>query len=440
VSIFNRAGVRQISQDTMADLGPGMHPRISIKGGRFTLIDAGGTKYPWPNLTLPVIVVGANPKKSKVYYDGPYDPEGTTPPTCFSDNGIAPSMNATRKMARTCAECELGAWGSDVSQMTGKPTKACDDKKKLAVIVIGDTAQLTYELQIPPATLKNLNKYAAFVGSNSTPDGSRKADVCDIVTNISFMPDQVGILDFAAAAWIDSVGPDGLLCQGPSPDDGAAIAARIDAIWDSGVIDELVGLNDKPWGGPPALAAPAPQSYMEAIANQSQPQGALMRGSTPVPVTGPYAGPAGVPATRPQQAFPTPVHAQELAAQGSSRDLMAFDRQVPVQEQPQASGRGGARAGAGRKPRTVAPAPSQALQPQGSPATLHAPGQQAQVFPGAPELDSGIPPFLRRPAANEPAPQAAHPAAGGPFGTPQPPPSGIQEAVSAAFNLSTKRN
>src|SRR5882724_3649550 len=143
VSIFNRAGVRLVSADATADLGAGMHPRVSIKGGRFTLIDAGGTKYPWPTLALPVIIVGANPKKSKVYFENGYDPDSALPPTCFSDNGVAPSINATRKMARTCAECELGAWGSDTSPLTGKATKACNDKKKLAVIVIGDQAQLT---------------------------------------------------------------------------------------------------------------------------------------------------------------------------------------------------------------------------------------------------------------------------------------------------------
>lgn len=435
MNIFSRPGVRTVSQDAMADLGPGMHPRISIKGGRFTLIDAGGVKYPWPNLILPVIVVGANPKKSKVYYEGTFDPDANTPPTCYSDNGIGPSRDAFVKQARTCAECPLGAWGSDTSQMTGKLTKACNDKKKLAVIVIGDMAQLTYELQIPPATLKNLNKYAAFVGSSTTPDGARKADLCDIVTNISFMPDQVGILDFAAAAWIDSVGPDGLLYQGESPDGGAAIAARIDQVVDSGVVADLVGLNDVPWQA--ALEAPAPQAYLEP-----QPQGgALQRGSNPqaqltgatphIPghvtqeraavighaFTGPFAGPAGAQAVQPRPAFVgQPTSGQAPSAAGQAPSSVGTGRR-------------------GRPPKSaLAPADNIHVMP---PAGGHA-------APGPAE--EAIPPFLRRAvpadaiagqAANEAAQANQQPT--GPFTQPAVPSGEIQDAIKKAFTLNAKR-
>jgi hypothetical protein len=249
MSIFNRPGVRLVNPAATANLGPGMHPRISIKGGRFTLIDAGGTKHPWPNLFLPVIIVGANPEKSKVYYETGYDPDSNEPPTCFSDNGIGPSINASIKQARTCAECELGMWGSATSEMTGKASKACNDKKKLAVIVVGDPAGHAYELQIPPATLKNLNKYSNYVESFTTPDGARKADLTDLVTYITFVQDQTGVLEFKEAGWIDQVGPDGILYASTAVDGGAAIAAKLDALWDenSHVIDQLVGLNDKPW-------------------------------------------------------------------------------------------------------------------------------------------------------------------------------------------------
>ncbi len=51
-SVFNRRGGLSVTQAMSAGLGPGMHPRISIKGSRFTLIDAGGTKFPWQQLIL----------------------------------------------------------------------------------------------------------------------------------------------------------------------------------------------------------------------------------------------------------------------------------------------------------------------------------------------------------------------------------------------------
>lgn len=406
VSIFSRAGVRPVTADAMADLGPGMHPRISIKGGRFTLIDAGGIKYPWPRLDLPVIVVGANPNKSKVYYEGKYDPNGAdVPPTCWSDNGVAPSTQASQKMARTCNECELGAWGSDTSEISGKQTKACNDRKKIAVVVVGDTAQLVYELQIPPASLKLWAKYCGFVGSNTTPDGNRKADLSDLVTSVSFDPDHPFVLNFKEVAWLDSVGADGQLYNGTAPDGGAGVAAWIDEIWDSEMWQDLVGFKDQPWSG--ALPAPQPQATLE-----HQPHGgALQRGSV-APAPAGYGGPPGQQAAPPARMFaPTPAA-------------------PPVQEPaiPARTGRGGARQGAGRK----------AKEPE---------SQQTVIPPAAQEPAQEMPAFLDRRsegptarAAESVGDSAERTATVAPFARPAAPPSGIAGAIASAFSLATKRN
>lgn len=400
VSIFNRQGVRAISADATAGLGAGAHPRISIMNGRFTLIDAGGTKYPWPNLTMPVVIIGANPKVSKVYYADGYDPTSAVPPTCFSDNGIAPSMNASAKQARTCAECPLGAWGSDTSQLTGKATKACNDKKKLAVLVVGDTAGLVYELQIPPVSLKNLAKYSQQVGSYTAPGTNRPADVCDLVTSISFVPDQVGVVDFAPAAFLDAVGPDGQIAtdQSGQPvtavDGGAAIAAKIDGIWDTGSWEELVGIKDVPWSGSLRLPAPA----QSGLANPTPIQHTLsVTSANPVHhlhnLPQPFAGP------------PNAVPQQPIATQAAA-------------PKP----RGGPRQGAGRPTKEMVAA-REAAQ------TADAPTPNAQVIsPQAPADASSVPPFLRRTPVPGPMQQAS------------PPPSGIQNAIKTAFALPTRSN
>ena len=398
-SIFSRPGVKLVSQAAMADLGPGAHPRISIKGGRFSLVDAGGNKYPWPNLVLPVIIVGANPKVSKVYYEASFDPDVASPPTCYSDNGIAPSQLAAKKQARTCVECPYFGWGSDVSTITGKGTKMCHDKKKLAVLVVGDTAGHVYELQVSPASLRNLNKYAGLVGSHTTPDGSRKADLSDMVTALSFAPDQVGILKFDASAWIDSIGPDGQMTMAGdgspavSDDGGAAIAKRLDDIWESNVIDELVGLNDVPWTGAalPPPQAPAPIN----VVTLAQP--AAPAAPAPLLAQAPFPVPAGAVPAEPRQAFP-------------SKPLTARD----TVEAPK---RGGARVGAGRPPK----------QP---------------VAPAAPPSNVPTPPFLvqqhgmmERQAA-EPSRQSPTSSA---FPTTTSPGAGITAAINAAFGLPTKQ-
>jgi hypothetical protein len=418
MNIFARAGVRAVSTDALSDLGPGMHPRISILGGHFTLIDAGGTKYPWPNVKLPVIIVGSNKHKSKVYFGAGYDPANPEPPTCFSDNGVAPSMQANQKMARTCAECEMNAWGSATSQLTGKPIKACNDKKKLAVLVVGDQAGHAYELQVPPVSLANLAVYANKIGSFTAPETNRKADLSDLVTEISFVPDTTGELQFKEIAWLDMVGPDGLIHPNGSPDGGAAIAARLDEIWETESWQQLVGFNDVPWSG--ALPAPAPVQQLAGPQPHAQ-----------APATGPYAGPAGVPATPPQRAFPAaapqrPLGQDDIHAQPPVDESV---RQAPAVP----SRRGGARTGAGRKPAqegtNVAPA---------GPAFAQHPAPAAEV-------QQEIPSFLRRAPQNGGAPAgiaepAAHPATGGAFGIAQSTQgTGIDDAVKAAFKMSTKR-
>lgn len=407
VSIFSRAGVRPVTADAMADLGPGMHPRISIKGGRFTLIDAGGIKYPWPRLDLPVIVVGANPNKSKVYYEGKFDPDTTMPPTCYSDNGTAPSAQAQQKMARTCAECELGGWGSDTSEISGKPTKACNDRKKVAVIVVGDTANLVYEMQIPPASLKLWTKYCGFVGSNTTPDGNRKADLSDLVTSITFDDNHPFVLNFKECAWLDQVDGHGQIHANGAPDGGAWIASWIDDIWDSEMWQDLVGFKDQPWSG--ALPAPSPVQALPAGQPQATP--ARLQGSV-APAPAGYAGPPGVQATPTQRVFPAAV----------APECKPEPVQVP-------SRRGGARAGAGRKPAAV----QEVLPPETA--------QQAAETPRE------VPAFLQhgRPAETAAAPvgdssNGAKPATVAPFARPDPPPSGIAGAISAAFSLATKRS
>ena len=352
-SIF--AKNRGVSRDAVADLGPGMHPRISIQGSRFTLIDAGGAKAPWNGFQLPVIVIGANPKKSKVYYDGPFDPTNPGPPTCYSDNGVAPSINASRKMARTCGECRLGGWGSAQSSLTGKDTKACQDKKKIAVRVVGDPNRLVYELQVPPASLKIFTQYAMDVEKHTTPDNSRKADISDVVTVIYFKQEAVGILQFHQLGWISNLdAADGWHPSG-SPDGGLAIAQEIDQIVEGNIIDDLIGLNDKPFGGvwegeilPPTAESgqlPAP-----AQAWQGPSTGAF---AGPHPLTGPQSAP------RPEQG---PMHAS----------LVPQSVQQPQEKRKP-----------GRPPKTVAPAPKEALAdvPWGPRPATASPVPSASPFP-----------------------------------------------------------
>lgn len=427
-------------------------PRISIKAQRFTLVDSAGVQIPVQmfdptyGLYLDVVIIGVNPNKSKIYYENEYDPTKDEPPTCFSDNGVAPSAQAAVPQSPTCAACPNGVWGSDTSKMTGKPTKLCNDRKKLAIIVVNDPSQLVYQLQIPPASLKNLSVLATSLKTHQVTDaeGPRPADPADVVTRVYFNPQKQGELLFQPMGFHQQMAP--------------YVTALIEKADASGVIDVTTGANDVPYQGAIALPNPA---VMQALPSPAQ----QMQAPPPVPqfVAPQYAPPSMQPIP---QAFQQPPQVQVPSPQTNG----GFPTQPPGFLQPTAQGvqvlppaapvprtrRGGARAGAGRPAQNGAPVPQ--VQPTAAPFQQQAPQQPVQQFapPQAPQPaqqpvpfqpqaapaftghvpqpQEDIPPFLQRPQPQAPV------APGQPGGAPafgmqngaQPDP-GLQAALQNAF-------
>src|SRR5262245_24007021 len=248
VPYSNRRGVRRLSEDL--GVAGVMPPQISIRGNRFTLVDASGERFPWPDMHMDVVIIDANPK-SRVYFGRDYDPADESPPVCFSDNGVGPSKNASEPQGRTCAECPMSGWGSAVSKMTGKGIPACKEYRKVACIVISGqpSAQrydvqniegMPYMLMIPPNSLKKVSAYSQRIGQYPMPGTNEKLDVCDIITRLSFDPGQLGTLNFQEVGYL-------------TPD-------IVEAINGTSVetTNNMVGLNDVPWQGPPRIAAPQP--------------------------------------------------------------------------------------------------------------------------------------------------------------------------------------
>jgi hypothetical protein len=256
-----RAGILDAMSQGLTQPTP---PRISIKAQKFTLVDAAGVQIPVQmfdpqyGLYLDVVIIGVNPNKSKMYYEFDYDPTKDEPPTCFSDNGVGPSSQATTPQSPTCAMCPNNAWGSDTSKMTGKPTKACSDRKKLAVIVVNDPSQLVYQLQIPPASLKHLSVLANALKGHQVTDseGPRAADPADVVTRVYFNPQKQGELLFQPMGFHQQMAP--------------YIMDLIDKADASGVIELAIGTNDVPYQGAIALPNPQVVQALPAPAQQMQ--------------------------------------------------------------------------------------------------------------------------------------------------------------------------
>lgn len=165
---------RMGTSNLVANIGGGIDfgglPRISIKGSTFRIIEGGG-ETPLETRKLNVIIVGANPGVSKVFYAGKFtgkkDDDGGAP-DCFSLDGVRPDMDAKSKQNDLCATCPNNQWGSKVTD-EGQKGKLCADQKRLAVVAANAPDGTIYLLQVTPAALRNLNDYVKALGRHGYP-------------------------------------------------------------------------------------------------------------------------------------------------------------------------------------------------------------------------------------------------------------------------------
>lgn len=354
---------RDLVGATLGGLNTGSPPHISIEGNRFTLVDDAGNKRPVQTLYLDVCVIDANPAVSKIYFDPavPFVPGGdnANPPICWSDNGVGASTQASRPQHTSCQICPHNAWGSSQSKATGKATKACNDQKKLAVLLPG--MDMVFVLRVPPASLKNLAKYTQTISGHGV-------DLPDAITRVEF--ESQGVLKFSPVGYVDE-----------------ATAALSEKVWAANATDQMLGKNDRPWQSqlaapaegkeayaqraqqlppPPAQRAPAPIQEM-AQAHEAQPFGAPPPG---------FAGAMGA--------------AVNPFGQGGTSSPMAATQQPPPPKPRQRK--------AAAAPAAQAPAPSldtgippflQRNQAPTQPAPA-APGPAFGMYPTPPAPDAGV--------------------------------------------------
>ena len=145
-------------QGGMASAEGETYPRISIKGSRFRIVE-GGNETVLDTNTLEAVIVGANPKLSKTWYEKEWTPDSeATAPDCFSLDGISPHPDVETPQNDLCASCPQNAWGSKVTAQ-GQQVKACSDQKRLAIVSADDPEGAVYLLNVTPSALKGLNAY-----------------------------------------------------------------------------------------------------------------------------------------------------------------------------------------------------------------------------------------------------------------------------------------
>lgn len=193
---------RATTEDLVSGIASSVPAHLSITDNRFTLVDASGNEKPVQTFHLDICVIGSNDKVSRVFYDPAqkFNPKGdNAPPLCWSDNGVGPSRQSSTPQAPTCAVCPHREWGSAVSQMTGRGIPACQSGKKVAFIVPGDADDIVYMLKVPPASLKNLQKYVKTLAANAI--GGRPAEPPDVITRLEF--ESQGVLKFSPMSLVD---------------------------------------------------------------------------------------------------------------------------------------------------------------------------------------------------------------------------------------------
>lgn len=249
--LANRSNRRSVASAVVANIPSGSPPHVSIKGNRFTLVDAGGDSEPVttadPKTGIPYldcVIVDALERPSRIYYKDPYDATATSygPPDCWSDNGVAPSRTASNPQHVTCGGCPQAVWGSATSRNSGKGIPACAQNQKLALVVPGD--DVVFLLRVPPNSLAGLATYLNKFRGQPFAEG-------DVITRISFKPDVLGTLTFRATGHIDQ-----------------EIMAFCDKVLAAKATDELVGRLDLPREGAMALpSAPAAAQITQTHTN-----------------------------------------------------------------------------------------------------------------------------------------------------------------------------
>lgn len=150
----SNSGVK--SAITAAIVGDGFSvPKISIRAGRYRLVEDGVETL--VGINLDVIIVGANPNISKVYYSKAFSGDLDVRPDCFSNDGKVPDVSVLDPVSTNCAGCANNVLGSKINP-SGAKSKMCGDQRHLAVVAAADPTK-PYALTISVASMRGLREY-----------------------------------------------------------------------------------------------------------------------------------------------------------------------------------------------------------------------------------------------------------------------------------------
>lgn len=177
-------------------------PRINMLGDVFTPRDENGEPVLAPDQygktsrpTLQVIMLWEN--DTRIYYPlddqgrSTFDPDSPVPPSCYSDDRIAPSPNAMQQQNDICATCPRAV--RDLPSFDQKTkVSACKDKYKVACLVAGAKAKV-FLLDVGPASRRGYAQYRNFLKQHHALPNQ-------VITRLDYA-DKAFLFSFEA--WID---------------------------------------------------------------------------------------------------------------------------------------------------------------------------------------------------------------------------------------------
>lgn len=149
-----RGGVKSAVQAALLSEGFSF-PKISIRASRYRLVEDSVETV--VGTTLDVVIVGSNPKVSKIWYSKAYDGAEAVRPDCFSYDGVTPDASVEKPFHSNCAACPNNVLGSKVTP-NGQKSKICGDQRHLAVVPAADPTKV-YGLTVTVSAMKGLREY-----------------------------------------------------------------------------------------------------------------------------------------------------------------------------------------------------------------------------------------------------------------------------------------
>jgi hypothetical protein len=152
--IAARGNVKSAVQSALLSEGFS-YPKISTRGSRYRLVEDGTETV--VGTTLDVVIVGSNPRVSKIWYSKPFDGADGVRPDCWSNDGITPDGSIEKPFHANCAACPNNVLGSKMTP-NGAKSKICADQRHLAVVPSADPSKV-YSLTITVSAMKGLREY-----------------------------------------------------------------------------------------------------------------------------------------------------------------------------------------------------------------------------------------------------------------------------------------